>query len=637
MKRPVPCSKSTDRRGRARAALLSIGLGLVALVSGCGKSGEETGSDAEAVPVTRGRLRVSVLEGGDLESANPVSVRSELEGRGAILALVPEGVQVKKGDFLVRLDSASIQDNLNRQEIKLEDARNALAQAEEAVQIQVKKNKEDETSASTDRDLAKRALDGFLEGTKPLEELKLKSKLTIAEEKLKRAKDKAEASLRLSEKEYISKSELEADELAQKQAEEEVKIAEQDLAHYQNYKAIDDKTKFSTDVEVKELALARVIQQASSELKQKQDSLEAKKRSFNLEKEARDKLVANLAKTNITAPADGLVVYARQERGGRMGGTEPVGLGKEVREQEEILRIPDLSQMVVEVDIHESSIKKVKQGQRVWVKVDALPNEIFPGVVTRVSLVPSTQGSWMNPDLKVYETVVKLEKTVEGVKPGMHAQVEIQVAELDNVLQVPLQAVRQSGAKSFVYVKTSGGPELREVKVGQNSASSIEIQDGIKEGELVYLAPPAGAPALPAPEAAAPTFEETGNSAANGAAPGGPRPFDDGNMPPGAPGAGGRQGGGAPGENGAAGGGASAEERRRQMAERMKNMTPEEQQKFREEMMRRRGGGDGSGGRGGRGNRGGERGGEQNGGGAGGGPGGERQGPPPAPPAGGGG
>ena len=83
---------------------------------------------------------------------------------------------------------------------------------------------------------------------------------------------------------------------------------------------------------------------------------------------------ASSSKSVIKAPAAGIVVYAREDRG-RMGSSEPVGEGKQLREREEILNIPDTRRMIVQLDIHESLVKKVRDGQRGVHPLDALPGQ----------------------------------------------------------------------------------------------------------------------------------------------------------------------------------------------------------------------------------------------------------------------
>ena len=552
----------------SRASSLFSALAVACLLAACDDTAMEGAGDSQLATVTRGDLRIVVTEGGDLASANPVVIRSPLEKRTMILRMVPEGTHVQKGDFLLELDGSDLEDRLNRAESDLERARSDVAQAKEALQIQLKKNYESIKEAETDLELAKRALKGYLESEYPLQKRRLESQLLLARAELARAKDRAEASARLFEKKFISRIEMEADELAHRRAKEEVDIAQRQLEQLENWTLEDQRLRLQTDLKLKEIALQRVLQQTESERAQKEDALAARRRTFELQQEARDKLRRQMDHVIIHAPASGLVVYAREKRR-RYGQSEPISVGSEVREGEEIIRIPDLTNMVVEVDIHESSIKKIEPGQRALVRVDALPGEVLPGTVTKVSLVPSSQSSWMNPDLKVYTCLIHLDRTAEGVKPGMHAQAEILVAELKDVLQVPILAVHQVGKRSFVYLEGKDGrPELREVQVGENNDSLVQVVSGLQEGERVYVVPPPDGPRLPKPsprEKLAPSQgvpATTTGSPHRGAAAGAP--------------------------HGSAGvpGGKIDPERARRMRERWAKMSPEERAKF----MKKRGG-----------------------------------------------
>jgi len=323
--------------------------------------------------------------------------------------------------------------------------------------------------------------------------------------------------------------------------------------------------------------MERMKQQAESELKQKEDLLANRQRSYDLQVERRDKVVSMLDKSVITAPADGLVVYSRERS--RWGRGDPVSEGKEVKEREEILRIPDLSSMLVKVDIHESSIKRVQTGQRATIEVDAIPGRRFAGTVSRVSPVPSSESSWMNPDLKVYETEVVLDETIDEMKPGMHARVQIMVSALDGALMVPLQAVREAGRRSFVYVKNDQKVELREVKTGMEDDVAVQILSGLEKGEEVFLATPTGAPGLPEAELAGPSPEAVAAKAETPAVGGAPAP---------AAGAGVPAGDAEKTRPSRRRGANMTPEQLKAMQERMKNMTPEERAKMRERRGRSR-------------------------------------------------
>ena len=114
--------------------------------------------------------------------------------------------------------------------------------------------------------------------------------------------------------------------------------------------------------------------------------------------------------------------------------------------------------------------------------------------------------SWLNPDIKVYDCDVSLEEIPEIITPGMSATAEIVIAELKNVLYIPIQAVRTYGGQRMCWVKTPSGPERRPIQTGYFTEESVEIKGGLAEGESVYLRPPEELPEERTEEAMAARF-----------------------------------------------------------------------------------------------------------------------------------
>jgi len=103
----------------------------------------------------------------------------------------------------------------------------------------------------------------------------------------------------------------------------------------------------------------------------------------------------------------------------------------------------------------------------------------------------SSENRWLNPDVVVYEMDVALDEIPEGLTPGMSATAEIIIAELQDVLYVPLSAVTAYGRQRVCWVKSpSGEAELRQVETGYFTDKFVEIRNGLRAGEVVYLAPP---------------------------------------------------------------------------------------------------------------------------------------------------
>jgi hypothetical protein len=104
--------------------------------------------------------------------------------------------------------------------------------------------------------------------------------------------------------------------------------------------------------------------------------------------------------------------------------------------------------------------------------------------------------SWHSQDVRVYETDVQLDTSTlppdidpSDLNPGMSATVEIIVAELKDVLHIPVQAVSTYKGDRICWVKTPEGPEVRKVKTGHFTNTQVEILEGLKEGTEVYMAP----------------------------------------------------------------------------------------------------------------------------------------------------
>ena len=233
----------------------------------------------------------------------------------------------------------------------------------------------------------------------------------------------------------------------------------------------------------------RIKARARSMLAQAEAKLESEKATFSLERERLQKWRRQLKACTIRAPAPGQVVYAssmmdRFERRRRM-----IEVGGEIDERQKIISIPDLSQMKVEVKIHETWVDKVQPEQGAKITVSALPDQTFIGKVLKKAPLPDPED-FLNPDLKVYTTDVSIEGTHESLKTGMTAKAEIIIDELHDVLSVPIQSVINVEGKKICFVAAGKGTQRREVETGAFNDSFVEIKSGLAEGEKVMLNPP---------------------------------------------------------------------------------------------------------------------------------------------------
>lgn len=317
---------------------------------------------------------------------------------------------------------------------------------------------------------------------------KFEDDLQVAKKELGQSTATLEGTRRLFDKGFVTRTDLQRDEIAFENSRLKVQTAEtaQDLfLKYEFLKSAEESLSKYAET-VREFDKAR--RQAISKLAQARARLKSAEGQYQVQSRQRKDLHDQLEKCTLRAKKTGLVVYG-SGRDDMMyyGDQERIREGATVRERQAIITIPDMTHMAVIVKIHESYIKKVKKGQKVRITVDAFPDKVLTGEVTKVGVLPDSMNRWMNPDLKVYLTTIAIDSTHDWVKPGMSAKVEILVNRLEDVVYVPVQAISPDDGKHFCYL---AGGDRREVEIGEFNDEFIEVKSGIKAGDRVLLRAP---------------------------------------------------------------------------------------------------------------------------------------------------
>ncbi len=183
-----------------------------------------------------------------------------------------------------------------------------------------------------------------------------------------------------------------------------------------------------------------------------------------------ESLASQLAKTVLSAPISGVVT--KQE----------ARVGQIVTAGEVIASVISQSALEVEADISEVNIGKVREGNEVFIKLDAFPNDVLQGQVSNIE-----------PGEKLVDGVVNYEITVAFVgsipvelKRGLTASLNIQTQKKEGVLRIPAYAIEKRDGGRFVTLKTASGVEEREVSVGLTGKDGfVEVLSGLNEGEVV--------------------------------------------------------------------------------------------------------------------------------------------------------
>lgn len=484
-------------RARPLLSVLAV-LVLAALTVVVFRPAKNSGGQNSYHAAKRGDFLVSLVEGGTLRAVVETVVRSELEGTSRILSIVPEGTSVKKGDLLVELDGTTIKEKIASQAITVRNAEFASIKAREDLAIQKLTGDASLKDAELKVEFALSDLEKYKEGDWPQQKKGIEARVTIAAEEIQRAKDRLNWTTTLEKKGYATRSELEADLLTVKRQEITIAQANEELRLAEKYDYPKKIRQLESAAEQARLELLRIKQRNASLLFAAEADVTAKDSTFRLQQETLAQLKEQLKLVTIRAPADGLVVYATVTS---TSGT-PIEEGATVRQKQDLIKLPDISQMMIEVKVHESHVRQVKPGLKAYVTIDSLPDRQFAGVVRKVAVLPDATSKYYNPNLKVYTTEVQIEDQLLDVKPGVSGRAEIVVTNLTEVVTVPIQAVTTLKNQQVCFVRRGARDVPSPVEVGLFNDRFIEIKSGLKEGDRVLLAALSNADSLGQEEAA---------------------------------------------------------------------------------------------------------------------------------------
>ncbi|MCX6232812.1 MAG: efflux RND transporter periplasmic adaptor subunit [Bacteroidetes bacterium] len=269
---------------------------------------------------------------------------------------------------------------------------------------------------------------------------------------------------------------------------------------------------------------------AKAQVEAAEQNVEAAKYNVSSSEAALKQSKENLSRTSIFAPNSGTISKLSVEVGERVTGASQFSSGTE------IMRIANLNNMEVNVDVNENDIVRVKLGDTALIEVDAYLNRKFKGIVTQIANSANIQGvsadQVTNFNVKIrilqlsYSDLMKADKpNISPFRPGMSATVEIQTKSALNILTVPIQSVTtredSTGKKSlfakkendknndneektnegsskkafkeaiveYVFLFKNGTAVMQKVKTGIQDNNYIEIKEGLKENDEIIAGP----------------------------------------------------------------------------------------------------------------------------------------------------
>ncbi|SIN75870.1 RND family efflux transporter, MFP subunit [Singulisphaera sp. GP187] len=411
------------------------------------------------IEVKRGPLKRTLNERGVIEATHTPTLINKVAEPTSIVSIVPDGSLVKKGDLVCELDSAVLRDQLTNQRL-------VVSGAERAYQ-----------KGKLGRELAESALDEYAQGIYVQEREALLGVIEIGQSAIQKAKGRLERTRQARERLNNAKPETKTSADLVTEVELDNRIDESEQTLLRERKGV-ELAKAKLEV-LERFTRDKTIRLLKIDIETAQDTELTKHQFLDKEKKKQEYLEAQIDFCKLYAPTDGLLVHANLP-GGIEQGTSIMG-------RQNFVRVDDLDQPFrLHAKAKEAYVHQLRPGLRVRIKVDAFPDQVMTGLIESVAPRPAPRTAGQQSDTKVYDTIVIIENRPRGLRPGMTALAEIFVLDLDDVLSVPLQAVRRDEENDYVAVKKPDGDvDWREVTLGESDGWVVEIKRGLKSGERV--------------------------------------------------------------------------------------------------------------------------------------------------------
>jgi HlyD family secretion protein len=241
-----------------------------------------------------------------------------------------------------------------------------------------------------------------------------------------------------------------------------------------------NKLKRAEELSAKSLIPATELETAQVNVRSAEAQIRSAEASITQSRASLKQNEVNLEHTVITAPIDGLVISRNVDRGQTVAAS--------MQAPTLFVLAADLTKMQVVANLDESDVGRIRPGQRVHFRVDAYPTEEFTGTVTQVRLQPI-----MQQNVVTYATVIEVPNPELKLKPGMTANVNIEIARRNNVVRVPNAALRFRPTNEMFAAlgQTSPEPARGEMMAGRGREGASAPQPAATQG--TQAAPPSQA------------------------------------------------------------------------------------------------------------------------------------------------
>lgn len=483
--------------------IISILLVLVLLAGGyflyARRKAAKTAQQDGALPdriyrVKRGDLTLGVTLTGSVNAKRKHKLAMEAPWGTKLIYVVDENTHVKKGQIVARYETYELLLRIEDLQVLHDNREKDLGIAEDELKILISSNEADIRTAKDNVISAEDAYNKYWRLEGPRDKDNQRMSVSDAETAMEEAEDamkEAQANFR-----NTTYSTAEEEEKALTTVNSAVQKYDNSVTNY-NSKLLERKIfrRYTHPNKLKSLRnsliqaklnLEKVEVRTKASLQQKEKQIHQIKTQIRNYKRDLERHKSYLPMMELRAPVDGIVIYGDPDR--RWGNPE-VKVGMDARRKQVIITIPDMNQLIVDVNLPEQYRTKASVGNKVTIRPDSIPTIAVDGKITKIASLPVTMIPWDKNSPKIYQTLVEFDtdKIDRRVVSGMSVQVQVISRIIPNVIFIPIEAVFEEGGKLIIYTKTVNGPEKKFVKIGEANNNFVEIKEGLEEGEEVYL------------------------------------------------------------------------------------------------------------------------------------------------------
>ena len=477
--------------------LFASTLAMLLLFAGCGKEEGSRDQPDHVYEVVRGDFNVVITANGVLDAVKRYVIEAPPASKKGldIVEAVEDQTELEKGDLIVAFSDEIYFDELESQNIKIEEAEKNLMIFEQDYQMKIADIVGSIKSSTDANRVSQETLEKYVNEDAPLQKKDFQQDLESARQNVEEEQnnlsslkaDLLAASMGDADARIKIEGQVESSGIKIEELEGLEEKAAYNLRIFKQYTFPQQSRKREQDLVKAEMNLQKELVNAAAQRLQIERKIQTQTRLLHSFRQQKEDLLENISMLRVLAPVSGTIAYGDPNPRRRHHQQKEIQVGTKMNRSEVIGSIPDLSQLVVNVDVPEVSRSKIDPEMRAEMRIKALPNLRLSGIVDRISDMATSLVFWDRSSPKIYPTVINLEQNDPSLRPGMTVEVDMISKVIANVLFLPVEALFVKEGIIYCQVKKKVGSEERKVVIGRSSSSFVEILKGLEEGDRILL------------------------------------------------------------------------------------------------------------------------------------------------------